>query len=67
MMVENHYELNLSKAGHHVCKVDVPSISSLEQAANLCGEFIKRFPQSEGYQVDMYRIHCYGEPILSHI
>ena len=50
------YEINVSHYGSHLFATSERSLSTLVDALTLKAEFDKRFPESEGYNLTLYRV-----------
>lgn len=50
-----HYEVNVSRNGIHVFATHERSLVSLEKARAVRDLLREKFPQSEGYEVQLYR------------
>jgi hypothetical protein len=49
-----YYEINVSYNGQHVFATDERSITTSTKAKELYWLFLKKFPVSEGYKIDIY-------------
>ncbi len=58
-----YYEINVSKNGRHYFATAERSITSLTQAEGLYMVFKEKFPENEGYKIDVTRWEKVGHPI----
>ncbi|MGD9727380.1 MAG: hypothetical protein AB7L09_21440 [Nitrospira sp.] len=59
-MVQNHFEINVSKYGKHCFATAERSAVTIDEAYKLFKDFEKRFPKDEGYKIEITKIMCSG-------
>lgn len=64
-MIQDHYEFNIVFNGRHLFATDSRSATSGWEAKRLYSELVQRFPESEGFKVQVTHIKCRGSAINS--
>ena len=59
-----YYEINVSFKGRHLFATAERSITSEEQMREMYNLFLKHFPESEGYNLDVTQWNKIGKPII---
>jgi hypothetical protein len=62
-MIQSHFEINVSHNGQHFFATEERSAVNSYQARNLYRVLKAKFPESEGYRVDVTEIHCSGTQV----
>lgn len=56
-----YYEINVSLNGRHFFATSERSVHSFEQAKNMYNLFLEKFPESEGYKIDVFEWNTSGK------
>ena len=59
--MHNYYRINVSKNGRYVFATEQDGITYEEDAMKVFELFKEKFPESEGYKVDVIKWECGGK------
>jgi hypothetical protein len=62
-----HYEINVSHEGRHLFATHERSMRSVEECKRVLEEVTKRFPESEGFAISVFRYEDKGTMVNANV